>query len=170
MITREEALRLMQCKYIYSEMERKFSLINAFGRKLEHSSPNNILSWDQVINWMNGGVKNRGEEFNFDIGPSRQVVDRNFDISMRMHLGVNDESSNDRICTTIEISDDKTQWKSSKNFYWCDAENLAVLYYALQIMIHELSEAALEKGKHEIKMTPKLHKEIFEALKLANLE
>jgi len=33
-----------------------------------------------------------------------------------------------------------------------------------------LSETALEKGKHEIKMTPKLHKEILEILKFAGLE
>jgi hypothetical protein len=170
MISREKAMELMKCEYLYSSMEHAFPLIHAFGKKADIGPTNKILSWSQIIDWMNGGIKQRGEEFAFDIGPSRQVVDRNFSIGMRMYLSTNDESSNDRICLKFEIFDHKTEWKQVKNFYWQNDKDIATAYYALQFAVHELSETALEKGKHEIKMTPKLHKEILEILKFAGLE
>lgn len=170
MISREKAMELMKCEYIYSSMEHAFPLIHAFGKKADIGTTNKILSWSQIIDWMNGGIKQRGEEFAFDIGPSRQVVDRNFSIGMRMYLSTNDESSNDQICLKFEIFDHNTEWKQTKNFYWRNDKDIATAYYALQFAVHELSEMALEKGKREIKMTPKLHKEIFEILKSAGLE
>lgn len=170
MISREKAMKLMKCEFLYSSMEHAFPLIYAFGKKADIGPVNKILSWGQVIDWMNGGIKQRGEEFVFDIGPSRQVVDRNFSIGMRMYLSTADELSNDRICLKFEIFDHKTEWKQVKNFYWQNDKDIATVYYALQFAVHELSETALEKGKHEIKMTPKLHKEIFEILKFAGLE
>jgi hypothetical protein len=87
-----------------------------------------------------------------------------------MYLSTNDESYNERICLEVEIFDHNTEWKQVKNFYWRNDKDIATAYYALQFAVHELSETALEKGKHEIKMTPKLHKEIFEILKFAGLE
>jgi len=169
MITREEAFNLMNKEFLYSEMEYKFPLLNAFGRKKNViGSPINILSWDQVIDYVNGGIKKRGEEYYFRIGPN-SLIDKDFEIWMMMALSPNN-SENNRLLLRIEIINYATEWVQSRNYFWqCDTD-IAVAYYGLQMLIYQLSEDALEKGKKKIKMTPKLFKQIFDVLKVAELE
>jgi hypothetical protein len=164
---REEALRLKTCKFLYAEMERKFPLIHAYNQKKGCSME--ILAWDQVIDWMNGGIKQRGEEFSFKIGPSFTIMERNFNIVLAMYLSQNDDD-NSRACITFKLHYHDTNWKKSKEYYWQQADDIAVAYYGLQLLIHQLCEEALEKGKKQVKITPKLEKQIMEILKEANLE
>jgi hypothetical protein len=118
---------------------------------------------------MNGGIKQRGEEFSFKIGPSFTIMERNFNIVLAMYLSQNDDD-NERACVTFKLHNHDTNWKKSKEYYWQQSNDIAVAYYGLQLLIHQLCEEALEKGKKSIKMIPKLEKQIMEILKEANLE
>lgn len=163
MISREKAMGLMKCEYLYSLNGARISSDTRTWKERHWIQPT-TPSWSQIIDWMNGGIKQRGEEFAFDIGPSRQVVDRNFSIGMRMYLSTNDESSNDQICLKFEIFDHNTE-ETNQEFYWRNDKDIATAYYTLQFAVHELSETALKRQTRN-QDTPKLHKEILEILKL----
>jgi hypothetical protein len=161
---RKLTMELMKQQYMFNWTQEHYPLVDGYTRKLkEHTQ---ILTWDEVIDWMNGGITERGIPRYYKIGPTESVIERNFRIYIIMYLNKNNINT-DRIATQIEIRNNDTEWTKQKDFGWHQDENVAIAYYGLQMLIHEKCEQALEKHKTTLKMTPKLESEIIEIINLA---
>jgi hypothetical protein len=163
---RTETLNMKAQRFLMEPTRLRWPLVEAFNQK-KGGLPD-ILAWDQVIDYMNGGISERGKAYHFKIGPSQAVVERDFRIYFEMYLSTNNTDT-DRMCVKLHIQK-PNDWELSKEFYWQPDTDVAVAYYGIQILIYDLCEAALEKGRHTLKYSEKLEKQLMEILKSSYLE
>lgn len=164
MITREKAIEIMKYPHIHEHLRYTFPIVNAFEVK---GGVINMRSWDAIIDYINGGVVDRGEQMTFQCGPS--VIEHDFSFTLTLNLNKTTKD-NDRILTKISLNNNRTDWIKSKNYYWQQAEDVAVVYYVASHIVYEQAEDLLTRGRHVMKLTRGLEKDIMQSLVIAGLE
>lgn len=165
-ISREKAIEVMGYKYIYEHLRYKFPIVNAFEVK---NSTSHMLSWDSLMDYINGGVVERGKEMSFRCGPVNSVIQSDFEFALTLNLSKNTDE-NDRICVEVGLKNYNTSWIKSKNYYWQEAVDVAVVYYVASHVIYEQAEDLLTRRRTAMKLTRGLENDIMQSLVIAGLE
>jgi hypothetical protein len=166
MITRDKAIEIMRYSHICEYLRYEFPVVNAFEIK---NSTSHMLSWDSLMDYINGGVVERGKEMSFRCGPVGRVIQSDFEFALILNLNENTDENN-RICIEISLKNHNTDWVKSKNYYWQEAVDVAVVYYVASHVIYEQAEDLLTHRRTKMKLTRGLENDIMQSMVIAGLE